>query len=170
MAVISNIHKETMATNNSINIKGPTPLFLATNFNNQTNVTGDLTAYTVQFTTSLYDTTSSFNTGTGIFTAPVAGYYSFQCLFLPFGITTQTDYQGYFQTSSSAFQIASMSELAGFTISEITISGSISCYMNAGDTMEMIFSAGLTPKTISISGMTGYGPAPFFSGNLIMVI
>ncbi|MGD0331188.1 MAG: hypothetical protein ABSB40_12235, partial [Nitrososphaeria archaeon] len=50
------------------------------------------------------------------------------------------------------------------------VSGSISCYMNAGDTMEMIFSAGLTPKTISISGMTGYGPAPFFSGNLIMAI
>jgi len=39
------------------------------------DVTGDGTAYDIVFNTEIIDTTSSFNTSTGVFTAPVEGRY-----------------------------------------------------------------------------------------------
>lgn len=39
------------------------------------NVTGDGTAYTVVFDATLFDIGANFNTGTGVFTTPVAGKY-----------------------------------------------------------------------------------------------
>lgn len=43
----------------------------------QNNVTGDGTSYTVLYQTKIVDTTASYNTATGIFTAPLAGNYMF---------------------------------------------------------------------------------------------
>jgi hypothetical protein len=54
------------------------PSFLATISATINNVTGDSTAYSVVFNTSIFDQASNFNTGTGVFTAPVAGVYAFQ--------------------------------------------------------------------------------------------
>ena len=43
-----------------------------------TNVTGDGTSYTVIFDSEVFDASNSFNTTTGLFTAPVTGNYFFQ--------------------------------------------------------------------------------------------
>lgn len=42
-----------------------------------TNATGDGTLYTVVFGTEVFDTNSDYDTGTGLFTAPVDGVYEF---------------------------------------------------------------------------------------------
>ena len=42
---------------------------------NASNVTGDGTNYTIVFNSVLYDQNNNFNTGTGVFTAPVTGRY-----------------------------------------------------------------------------------------------
>jgi len=51
------------------------PCFAAKTSSDKTNVTGDGTAYTVIWDTSIFDNNSDFNTGTGTFTAPVTGKY-----------------------------------------------------------------------------------------------
>lgn len=51
--------------------------FSAYNNSNPANVTGDGTAYTVAYDTSIFNTGSGFNTGTYTFTAPNTGIYQF---------------------------------------------------------------------------------------------
>lgn len=46
---------------------------------NQGNVTGEGTVYTIQFPTVVYNTATTYNAATGIFTAPFAGTYVFNC-------------------------------------------------------------------------------------------
>jgi len=54
------------------------PAFLET-ITSGTNNFGDGPAYTVVWTTEVLDRSNSFNLGTSIFTAPVAGVYAFVC-------------------------------------------------------------------------------------------
>ena len=75
-----------MSTNNSINRQGAIPLFFAYQNGDVTNVTGDGTVYTTICNTEVVDSTGSYNTGTGQFTAPYTGYYQ-----LNFGVTVYTD-------------------------------------------------------------------------------
>jgi len=51
------------------------PSFCAYNSVTDSNVTGDGTVYTVVCNTEVWDQTSDYDTGTGIFTAPCDGYY-----------------------------------------------------------------------------------------------
>ena len=60
-----------MATNNAINLAGPTPAFSAVLSSNHTGTN----AYQVIFDTVLVDTTSSYNNGTGVYTIPTSGIY-----------------------------------------------------------------------------------------------
>jgi len=53
-----------------------------------TNVTGDATAYTIVFGSEVYDQNADFNTGTGVFTAPVTGRYKFSASVTLEGLTT----------------------------------------------------------------------------------
>ena len=79
------------------------PAFAATLTSQQANVTGDNTAYTVIFDTELYDNLSNYNTGTGVFTAPVAGVYQFNTAISVYNLgASHTVGYVYLNTSSSA--------------------------------------------------------------------
>jgi hypothetical protein len=65
------------------------PAFLVNLSSSPTNVTGAGAAYTVPFDTVLFDQSSSFNTGTSQFIAPVAGVYWFNVQIFSNNISTQ---------------------------------------------------------------------------------
>ena len=76
------------------------PAFLAGISADILNVTGDGTAYTIVFNTEVYDQNNDFNSTTGVFTAPVAGRYSFACTVLFAGLTSS-------HTSGTVYLVAS---------------------------------------------------------------
>lgn len=75
-----------MATNNGINLKGPTPLFNVYLNASATNVTGDGTDYTIPYDTVTTNITGSYDTGTHQFTSPLSGTYSFSATTLADGV------------------------------------------------------------------------------------
>ena len=76
------------------------PAFVAYLSTNPTNVTGDGTNYKIVFNTALNNKSSSYGTGTGTFTAPVAGFYCFILGCTMSNIVNQT--QAYLQINTSA--------------------------------------------------------------------
>lgn len=63
-----------MATNNALNVQGPTPLYSVTAAL-ANSVTGDNTSYTIQGGAIEYNYGSTWNATTSIFTAPQDGVY-----------------------------------------------------------------------------------------------
>jgi len=64
-----------MATNNAINLPGPTPVFSTALSSTAYNVTGSGTNYQVLFDTVISDTVSGYDNTTGVYTVKTAGTY-----------------------------------------------------------------------------------------------
>lgn len=156
-----------MATNNVINLIGATPLFLYKSTDDQLNVTGDNTEYSVIFATKIYDTTNSFD-GTSTFTAPISGTYLFniglyyyqitgagtvRCTVLSNGVT-------YFVLLSTAAQ------------SQYQFSSSVPIYISAGNTAKVIANVTGLGRTVDLLGSTSSGGiiGTYFGGTLINAI
>lgn len=155
-----------MATNNAINQIGVLPAFAAYNSADQADVSGEGTNYTVQFGTELYDVTSSYNIGTGIFTAPLAGKYCFtvSCCATTFG--TSTSMQVLLITTGGNFYIEYLDDLASVTIN--VSQGSVTVPMLLGDTAFVKFKSSGGTKTIDLLGHATTGVvAPYFAGYMI---
>lgn len=75
-----------MATNNAINLQGPTPAFRVYTNAAHSNLTGDGTLAKWPCEGVSYDTTSSV--ASSIFTAPVAGVYNFNGQIFIVGLTS----------------------------------------------------------------------------------
>lgn len=128
------------------------------------NVTGDGTIYTIVFDTSLFDQGSNFNTGTGIFTAPVAGKYMF-CANVTLSDIGAAHTDGVMLFVSNTHQYAtcygttfaqSASGLLGYTATIITS-------MAVNDTMQVEVQVAGGTKTVDVfgssniySGFSGY--------------
>ena len=129
-----------------------------------TNVTGDNTAYTIIFDNTFFDTTSSFNTGTGVYTFPATGTY-----LMTAGISVQnisaTHLSGTSQivTTARNYRIANVSWFAVSTSgATYYVVGSAIVDATAGDTASVVITVNGASKTINIEGSTG--PVTRFQG------
>lgn len=118
-------------------------------------MTGDGTLYTVPFNATTFNVGSAFNTGTGIFTAPITGKYQFNWTSLILNLdgssdtlisqlvtTTQTIY-GYYGSSNT--QNSSHATL---------LTASVFVLMSAGNTAKIQVQNSGTTKTVSVGGNT----------------
>jgi hypothetical protein len=147
-----------MATNNAINLKGPTPSLMYTNLTTQSSVTGDGTIYEVQFTNKIYDVTSSFD-GTSTFTTPLAGNYNFSINIYLDGITTaMTNALVYLTTTQATYRFMQENFAPGQAVGgSYVISYAQVCPMAVGDTAILYLRVLNGTKVVSIDGSTAAG-------------
>lgn len=143
------------------------PCFFARVSGTPTDVTGDGTAYTVIFDVETFDQGSNYNTGTGIFTAPVTGRYFFQsCVGLQ-GILV-----GHTQTNLTISNIGVQDYIvrAGAIFSILSADG-INTIMNqavipltAAETVSVIVTVSNGTKVVDVYGQNN---SSWFSGALL---
>lgn len=123
------------------------------------NVTGDGTVYTVVFSSTLFDQNSNFNTGTGVFTAPVTGkYWFYACVTAGAVAAGNTTAACVLVTTAHTFSQDLNSPAACYT----TVNGNFSTTlgilapMTAGDTayFNLVISGGT--KIVSANGSSAF--------------
>jgi len=142
------------------------PSFLVTAPVNTANVTGDGTAFTVEFDAEIYDQNADFNTGTFTFTAPVAGRYLFSATVLTQGSVAATHSSGQIQlvTSNRTYQGTRFDQVdlggSGFDTWQVTAVAD----MDASDTAHVTITVAGGTKVVELfDGAVNN----FFSGSLI---
>lgn len=135
------------------------------------NVTGDGTAYTVIFGSEVFDTSSSYNTANGLFTAPVTGNYflQFNLELLDIG-AAHTQGQASFVVSTGADYLIVVNN--PFTISNgsaAVITGSTIINLTAAQTVSVSINVFNSTKTIDIGGQAiAAGGLSMFNGFLLI--
>lgn len=131
------------------------------------NVTGDNTAYTILFDSTNCNIGSGFNTGTGVFTAPIAGNYLFTVSVLLFDFTSShTAWDMNLKSSGTSLidRITSINAAQFRNGSNFCAqSGSYIVPMALNDTMFVSIAVFLGTKVVDVVG----GQATYFSGVLI---
>lgn len=142
------------------------PAFLAYVTNVQSNVTGDGTIYTVVYDTESFDNGANFDPATGIFTAPVTGYYQFNCL-VSYNIDTATPSAGAVILSTTS-QDYSISRIGSATdVSTVTSrTGSIIVPLTATNTARLQLRLDGSTKAVDIIAASSGRPNTHFSGFL----
>ncbi len=131
------------------------------------NPTGDGTAYTVIFDSTLNNTGSAYATGTGLFTAPATGIYHFDTC-IAFNSIQSTSTTVVIQFNGSAVSVRAL-QFQGATTALVEgllcYSGGVTIPMTAGDTMSVLVNVGGLAKNVSLFGSgVPAGAATVFSG------
>ncbi len=129
------------------------PLFYAFNTSTDTNVTGDGTSYTILFDSAVINQGSHYNTGTGIFTAPVAGFYSFSANVLVGDIGTHNECILFFTGNVNQTRASNCNPSAMKTGgNQLSVGGSFFINMAANDTMKIVLYVAGSTKTVDVQG------------------
>lgn len=133
------------------------PAFIAYLASSVTNVTGDGTTYQVVYDTTLLNTGSGFNTGTGIFTAPSTGLYllmfqasftSVSALNIDMGSSIQV-----IGTSAKTYNMIDINPgIIRDSVNQMRINGQTLAQMTAGDTAQVNVTLYDSTKTVGLDG------------------
>lgn len=130
------------------------PAFLAILNANVSNVTGNNTVYSVIMNTTIFDRGSNFNTGTGIFTAPVTGLYQVnaQALFSNVGVLA-TVFEIYIEATSRQVRGTNSGPINNAASTVRSASVGILLDMTAADTFYIRVNVnGQTADTVGLTG------------------
>lgn len=133
------------------------PCVVAYPSGNISNVTGDNTDYTIIFNSTFVDRASSFNTGSGTFTAPITGVYRFSLVVAIFGMTSaHTQSKVTFATTTRNYDGGRCSPYAIRDVSGVcTLYTNGIADMAAGDTAVCKVLVNSGTKVVSVAGGTG---------------
>ncbi len=146
---------------------GGTPSFSAYVSSSITNPTGDGTAYTVIFDSTLRNVGSAYNTANGIFTASTTGLYHFDTT-IAFNAPQATSTTVVLTFNGSVYQVRAY-QLQGATTALAQGLNCVTCSltipMTAADTMSIQVNVGGVAKNVSLFGSgIPAGAATVFSG------
>lgn len=135
--------------------------FLAYNSSQDSNVTGDGTAYTVEFNTEIYDQNGDYDSSTDTFTAPVTGRYHLTVLVGFTGLTVGSHNAGTLDivTSNRTYQghnedpgTGTFNQFGFSVLADMDATDTATCVLTiSGHTLTVDVSAGTDMRT-SISG------------------
>jgi len=144
------------------------PAFLATlNSSTSNNVTGDGTTYTIVFANTTFDQGSNFNTGTGVFTAPITGKYMFNTNVVLANVVAQTTGQCQIVTTGQTFEGQYNNPSLDYAPGNFfSMQNTVFATMTAGDTAKINIILSGSTKTVGVLGGAG-GTYTRFSGFLV---
>jgi len=136
------------------------------------NVTGDGTNYLVIFDSTRFNQSSSYNTGTGVFTAPVAGRYLFNAYVNVDGLLvghTAAYLRLFTSQNSDNYYLEQLNPYVIRVGNGLQFGGSLVCDMGAGSTASVRLQIGSSTKDVSILGRSTSGneQTTYFSGALV---
>jgi hypothetical protein len=146
------------------------PSFLAYLSSTASNTTGDGTAFTVVFGSTVFNITTSYATGTGLFTAPLTGNYYFQTnlVFEPLlsGHTKGT--LSFVVGSGAIYIVAFRNPFAQNNGTQTVYNSSAIIPLSSTDTVKVVLTITGSTKTVSILGQAiASGGLATFSGFLL---
>ena len=145
------------------------PLFSAYLSTDQNSVTGDGTLYTIVCDTAVVNQGAYYNTGTGVFTAPIAGNYFFTAttLFVAPNASGTVSFINTIVASSPAYTFEGRMDVATSSNTNIAVTATniIPLALGATVTLKALASGGA--KTTNIVSVTGSTVRTYFSGYLV---
>jgi len=144
--------------------------FFANLTSTQSNVTGNSEVYTIPYDGEIYDIGGNFNTGTGIFTAPITGKYGFSCLVETTGLVAgHSEYAIKLVTSNRTYVFQSINPLGVDIGTFLVQSGdAVLTDMDSGDTAKITIQVIGGTTVVDVSGAAAATPKTTFSGYLVL--